>query len=335
MSRFACQASEVALHSPPQFNRRLPTKEPRPQQVKSMTIAAGFRCLDGVLLVADSKHNIGDASYSGPKIWEVECGESGSSIIVTGAGVDSAISDAVDYLRDDAAINGDSVSFEIVESAIKGSGFGKETTLLLGIKIRSENRGRLFRVEEGDQGIVRVSSVESSTFTGTPRAGADSRLLESAPATKRGIRFHPEGAACRGEAPPRPYVLVVYPHVIDGLAALPPCLAERLCLSEPSRSSFRVFGEAAPRRLRHSLNLAGSGKTPQAVIPSGARNLARSVFKAMRDSSSPAAPRNDSPPGFFRSLQGTSSEAQPGKAKPFRKTGRRSRWAPAVVAHSI
>ena len=36
-------------------------------------------------------------------------------------------------------------------------------------------------------------------------------------ATQRGIRFHPEGAACRGEAPPRPYVLVVYPHVIDGL----------------------------------------------------------------------------------------------------------------------
>jgi len=36
-------------------------------------------------------------------------------------------------------------------------------------------------------------------------------------ATKRGIRYHPQGAACRGEAPPRPYVLVVYPHVIDGL----------------------------------------------------------------------------------------------------------------------
>jgi hypothetical protein len=31
------------------------------------------------------------------------------------------------------------------------------------------------------------------------------------------VRFHPEGAACRGEAPPRPYVLVVYLHVIDGL----------------------------------------------------------------------------------------------------------------------
>jgi hypothetical protein len=33
----------------------------------------------------------------------------------------------------------------------------------------------------------------------------------------RPIRFHPAGAACRGEAAPRPYFLVAYPHVIDGL----------------------------------------------------------------------------------------------------------------------
>jgi hypothetical protein len=36
-------------------------------------------------------------------------------------------------------------------------------------------------------------------------------------ATKRRVRFHLQGARCRDEAPPRPYVLVVYPHVIDGL----------------------------------------------------------------------------------------------------------------------
>jgi len=34
------------------------------------------------------------------------------------------------------------------------------------------------------------------------------------------IRFHPEAAACRGEAAPRPYVPVAYPHVIDGLGAI-------------------------------------------------------------------------------------------------------------------
>jgi hypothetical protein len=33
----------------------------------------------------------------------------------------------------------------------------------------------------------------------------------------RPIWFHPQGAGCRGEAPPRPYLLVTYPHVIDGL----------------------------------------------------------------------------------------------------------------------
>jgi hypothetical protein len=35
----------------------------------------------------------------------------------------------------------------------------------------------------------------------------------------RPIRFHPAGAACRGEGAPRPYFLVAYPHVIDGLGA--------------------------------------------------------------------------------------------------------------------
>ena len=38
-----------------------------------------------------------------------------------------------------------------------------------------------------------------------------------AEATKRRIRFHLEGAACRAGAPTRPYVLVVYLHVFDGL----------------------------------------------------------------------------------------------------------------------
>jgi hypothetical protein len=34
------------------------------------------------------------------------------------------------------------------------------------------------------------------------------------------IRSHPEGAARRGEAAPRPYLLIAYPHVIDGLERL-------------------------------------------------------------------------------------------------------------------
>jgi hypothetical protein len=47
----------------------------------------------------------------------------------------------------------------------------------------------------------------------------------------------------------------------------------------------------------HAVNLS-----PFAVILSEAKNLALSILKAMRDSSSPAAPQNDSADGFFRSL---------------------------------
>jgi hypothetical protein len=39
-----------------------------------------------------------------------------------------------------------------------------------------------------------------------------------------------------------------------------------------------------------------------AVILSGAKNLALRIFMAMRDSSSPAAPQNDSAHEFFRNL---------------------------------
>ena len=48
--------------------------------------------------------------------------------------------------------------------------------------------------------------------TGETGRGARPRPL-------RPIRFHPVGAACRGEAAPRPYFLVAYPHIIDGLGA--------------------------------------------------------------------------------------------------------------------
>ena len=34
------------------------------------------------------------------------------------------------------------------------------------------------------------------------------------------VRFHPEGAAGRGEVPPRPDNFAAYPHVIDGLGAI-------------------------------------------------------------------------------------------------------------------
>ena len=71
MSRFAVSTDKIGLYSPPQSNRRLPKKEPRPQQGKSIPIAAGFRCRDGVLLLADSQHSAGDNRYTGPKLWNM------------------------------------------------------------------------------------------------------------------------------------------------------------------------------------------------------------------------------------------------------------------------
>jgi hypothetical protein len=52
-----------------------------------------------------------------------------------------------------------------------------------------------------------------SVTTGEPGIGARRWPL-------RPIRFRPEGAACRGEAAPRPYLRVAAPHVIDGLETI-------------------------------------------------------------------------------------------------------------------
>jgi len=53
------------------------------------------------------------------------------------------------------------------------------------------------------------------------------------------------------------------------------------------------------------------------VIPSGARNLALSLFEAMRDSSSPAAPRNAIKTGVFTQ---TPSGSRPARTKPSRRS---------------
>ena len=136
-----------------------------------MTIAAGFRCRDGVLLLADSRHTIGDAGYQGQKIWGIDCGESGSSLLVTAAGTDSAILETVDFLKSDAGIRGNSLSFETVTNAIRRCNPGKNSTLLVGVKLRNEEQARLLRVEEDDEGKIRINQLPH-TFTGAQVAEA-------------------------------------------------------------------------------------------------------------------------------------------------------------------
>jgi len=62
----------------------------------------------------------------------------------------------------------------------------------------------------------------------------------------------------------------------------------------------------APNPFRHETSLTQTSpceKPLLTVIPSGARNPALSIFQAVRDSSSPAAPRNDKLAGFSHRLQ--------------------------------
>ena len=68
----------------------------------------------------------------------------------------------------------------------------------------------------------------------------------------------------------------------------------------------------------------------QVVIPSGARNLALSILKAVRDSSSPAAPRNDTQTRLSHTLSGRGrpatalSPAVAGRARGFFPAARRT-----------
>jgi len=64
--------------------RRFPKGEPKPQQVKSMTIAAGFRCFDGVVLCSDSEHTEGQSKFYDTKIFEVKANN--AVLYLTGAG---------------------------------------------------------------------------------------------------------------------------------------------------------------------------------------------------------------------------------------------------------
>jgi len=174
------QGQGCAMISPRPHLPVYPKPKPeRPARSKSMTIAAGFRCFDGVLLTTDSEHSCGLSRYSGQKIWPIECGDfiSGpqpncSTLLVAAAGFDSTISETVTSLRNDEGIRGSSITFETIESAIRrcASGIGS-TVLLLAVKLHTEQQARLLRVVE-DEGRVKIVPLSSRTgdcctFTGT------------------------------------------------------------------------------------------------------------------------------------------------------------------------
>jgi hypothetical protein len=135
-----------------------------------MTIAAGFRCRDGVLILVDSQHSVGNSKYQGPKLWEIEWGK--SSVVVTAAGDDSSILEAVEHLRRKIDGFSENVGFQAIDEAIRSCKLGRGLVLLVGAKLEHESTARLLRVEEDNEGTTRVnqlpqSGLKSYTFSGT------------------------------------------------------------------------------------------------------------------------------------------------------------------------
>ncbi|HEV3038864.1 MAG TPA: hypothetical protein VHA33_13895 [Candidatus Angelobacter sp.] len=64
-----------------------------------MTIAAGFLCVDGIVLCADSQHTGSMTKFDQKKIIEIP-GKDGSWLVITGAGYDNYIAMAVDSLEE-------------------------------------------------------------------------------------------------------------------------------------------------------------------------------------------------------------------------------------------
>jgi hypothetical protein len=144
-----------------------------------VTIAAGFRCFDGVLLATDSEYSAGLGKFPDRKIWTIECGDfvSGpqpncSLILVAAAGENAFIIDAVNCLKNDKELQQDTITLENVENAIKRSASGmKHSVLLMGVRIHNEGRAHLLRVERGE-GKTRIIPILLQphgcwTFTGT------------------------------------------------------------------------------------------------------------------------------------------------------------------------
>ena len=167
----------------------VPSRNQRLLRRKAVTIAAGFRCFDGVLLATDSEYRAGLGKFPDRKIWKVECGDfiagpqpNFSVLLVAGAGEEPFIVDAVNSLEKDEELQGSTISYGNVENAIKRSASGaKRSVLLLAVRIRSEEQTRLLRVERGE-GKTRIIPIPlqpwgSWTFTGTEVADSMCREM--------------------------------------------------------------------------------------------------------------------------------------------------------------
>src|SRR5579859_305972 len=101
----------VLVYSRPQY-QRLPRKEPQPKQVKSMTIAAGFLCSDGVVLCTDSEYTAGQSKHYAAKVFEASA--ENAVAYLAGAGDHIYIKSAADGIKE--FIGGKTVSTTDIEA---------------------------------------------------------------------------------------------------------------------------------------------------------------------------------------------------------------------------
>jgi 20S proteasome alpha/beta subunit len=180
MTEFSISTERIGLYSPPRFNRRFPKHEPAPQKAKSMTIAAGFRCHDGVVLCTDSEHTSGQSKSYDQKIFQAKADN--AVICLAGAGDDVYIRTVA---RDIASqVNGQTLNFEQVELIAQKviSTITREvndpdastTALLLAARVEGEKESRLYRLK-GTGGISQASPGVS--VVGTEAAESAMRAL--------------------------------------------------------------------------------------------------------------------------------------------------------------
>src|SRR5258705_2939632 len=90
----------------PRWSAHIPSLGTRPikhwqysvSEVRPMTIAAGFRCTDGVLVGADSRIEEGNVKYQQDKVFQC-CDDGGLGFVIAGAGDFEAINNCVDLIR--------------------------------------------------------------------------------------------------------------------------------------------------------------------------------------------------------------------------------------------
>jgi hypothetical protein len=80
-----------------------------------MTIAAGFRCYDGVVLCTDSEHYVGQSKFYGKKIFQAEARN--ASVYIAGAGHDDYIKSAAESMETE--ITGKIVSLDQIKAAFQ------------------------------------------------------------------------------------------------------------------------------------------------------------------------------------------------------------------------